>query len=437
MQPSAEASAATYAAQRLIESADPAFFAVAGYDVGLLLVGLIVLVAVILPRLASDRGVVTAPLMYLALGAFVFVWSWAPPLPDLVADAWWPKRLTELGVIVALTSAGLKLNRPFAWTTWRTSWRLLAITMPVTIGAAAWLGWGVAGLVPATALLLGAVIAPTDPVLAADVQTGPPGEPDDSVTRLALTTEAGLNDGLAFPFTNLAIAVALVGLAPSGWLAGWLLVDVLYKITIGVLVGAVSGWLIARLLFGLPARRRLAKTMTGITVLSLTLVPYGFAELASSYGFVAVFVAACVFRQVECDHDHQITLHDFSEEVERVLVAVLMFLVGAYAVTGVFGLMSPILWALALVLVFVVRPLAGLLGLVGTSLSGRERWAISFFGIRGIGSIYYLAYGLHHADFPDAMVVWALVLAVVVVSVVVHGLAARPVMAWVASEGGR
>lgn len=403
-------------------------FGFQSYDVALLLLGLIVLAAAVLPRLVSQRKLLTAPLIYMLAGAFVFLLPWAPELPDLVEDAWWPKRLTELGVIIALTSAGLKLNRPFAWETWRISWRLLALTMPLTIAAAAWLGWWAAGLVPASAILLGAVIAPTDPVLASDVQTTPPGQPDDSKVRLALTTEAGLNDGLAFPFTNLAIAIAIAGLAPSGWLGDWLLIDVLYKIVAGTIIGVGAGYLLAKIIIGIPATEELARTLTGILALSLTLVPYGLAELASSYGFIAVFVAACVFRQYECSHDHQVTLHNFSEEAERVLVAVLMFLVGAYAVSGIFQHMTPTLWLVALAILFVVRPAAGLIGLAGTGLPRRKRWAIAFFGIRGIGSIYYLAYGVFHAEFPGAMTVWALVLAMVIISVVAHGLSARPVM---------
>lgn len=423
-----------YKAQQLIEFNDPGLFTVELYDVGLLVLGLIVLIAVILPRLVSDRLMVTAPLVYMATGALLFLLPWAPTLPDLVDDAWWPKRLTELGVIIALTSAGLKINRPFARTTWTVSWRLLAVTMSLSIAFAAWLGWWLAGLMPAAALLLGAVISPTDPVLASDVQTTAPGQPDDSSTRLALTTEAGLNDGLAFPFTNLAIAVALVGLAPSEWLLGWLIIDVFYKIIVGVLVGAVSGWLMAQLFFRFPATRGLPKTMTGIAVLSLTLVPYGFAELLSSYGFIAVFVGACVFRDVECSHEYHAALHELSEEFERVFVAVLMYLLGAYAASGLLGHMTLPMWGLVVCIVFLVRPISGLIGLVGSDLPRRKRLAISFFGIRGIGSFYYLAYGVYHAHFPEAMSVWAIVIAVVTISVFVHGITARSVMNWVATE---
>lgn len=417
-----------------MENFDWTFLSVDLYDVGLLATGLIILVAVILPRLVSARKMITAPMLYMAIGALIFMLPWAPRLPDIIDHVRWPKRLTELGVIIALTSAGLKLNRPYSRETWQVSWRLLAITMPLTIVATALAGWWAAGLVPASALLLGSVIASTDPLLASNVQISSPDKPDDSKVRLALTTEAGLNDGLAFPFTNLAVILALAGLTPVDWLFGWLLVDVLYKIIVGTLAGAFSGWLIGVLLFKLPATQHLAKTMTGVAVLSLTLVTYGLAELLSSYGFIAVFVAACVFRQLECGHQYHNTLHEVSEEAERVLIAILMILIGAYSVSGLMAHMTLSMWLLAAVVVFVIRPTTGLLGLFGTKLSMRERWAVSFFGIRGIGSIYYLAYGIDQAKFPRATTLWALVVAIIIISVIVHGCTAKPVMAWVTSS---
>lgn len=418
-----------YSAQQLITHGDLGVFSIELYDVALLLIGCGILIASIMPRLAAKNRSITAPMLYLCLGLVIFLLPWAPELPDLMNDIHWAKRFAEMGVILALTSAGLRLNHPFAWNSWRVSWRLLAVTMPLTIAASAWLGWWAAGLLPVSALLLGAAIAPTDPVLAGDVEVPEPNGPEESTSRLALTTEAGINDGLAFPFTNLAIALALVGLAPSGWLGGWLVMDVFYKITAGALIGAGSGYLIAKIIFS-----PLSKITRGVLALSLTLVPYGLAELASSYGFIAVFVAACVYRHYESSHEYQELVHDFSEAIVRLMIAVLMFFVGAYICCGIFGLMTPAMWGVAFAIVFLVRPISGLIALVGTGLPPRQRLAISFFGIRGLGSIYYLAYGLFHADFPDAMKIWAIVLAVILISVVIHGITAVTVMQQLDSE---
>jgi sodium/hydrogen antiporter len=306
------------------------------------------------------------------------------------------------------------------------SWRLLAFTMPLTIAATALLGWWALGLVPATAILFGAVIAPTDPVLASEVQTTDPSSPDYSRSRVALTTEAGLNDGLAFPFTNLAIAIAIVGFEPREWLTGWLVMDVFYRILAGAVVGVATGWCLAKLLFGIKA---LDFFTTGSIALSLTLLPYALAELTAGYGFISVFVAACTFRQQESRHHYQQILHDFSEEMERILVAILMFLIGAYIASGALG---PLTWQgvlVALAVIFLVRPLAGMLSFAGHPLPSWDKWVLSFYGIRGIGSLYYLGYALHRTDFEQAKELWAVVLLIIVISVVVHGLSAKPVMA--------
>ena len=170
----------------------------------------------------------------LGLGFAAFALPLGLESPDPLEQGKLTERLTELAVIVALMGAGLKLDRPPGWRTWMSTWRLLAITMPLTIAAAAVLGWWVAGFVPATAMLLGAVIAPTDPVLATEVQVGAPGEGYEEreagkhdpagaevEVRFSLTSEAGLNDGLAFPFTYAAIAMAIAGPAPGNWIGCW------------------------------------------------------------------------------------------------------------------------------------------------------------------------------------------------------------------------
>ena len=152
--------------------------------------------------------------------------------------------MTEFVVIVALMGAGLKLDRPLGWHSWLITWRLIGVAMPITIAAIALLGWGWLGLDLASALLLGAALAPTDPVLASDVQVGPPKSGEEDEVRFALTSEAGLNDGLSFPFVYLAIAVSLSQVTGKFWFREWLLVDVVWKLAAGIGVG----WLVGRLM---------------------------------------------------------------------------------------------------------------------------------------------------------------------------------------------
>ncbi|WP_249999161.1 sodium:proton antiporter [Actinoplanes sp. M2I2] len=391
-------------------------------------VGVGVLLAGILPRLLEHRPL-SMPIIFVGLGMLVFGLPIDLPDADPLAHPKVTEHLTEIGVIVALMGAGLKIDRPFSRKGWASTWRLLAIAMPLTIAAMALLGWWWIGLVPATALLLGAALAPTDPVLASDVQVGEPTDEEDSEdeVRFALTSEAGLNDGLAFPFVYAAIAMA--GAAGLGWVGEWAWQDLLYKVVVGIVGGLVVGKLLGKLFFRAKTEAlRLARHSEGFLALAATFLAYGVVEVAQGYGFLAVFVAARAIRAAERSHDYHQVLHDFAEQTERLLTVLLLLLFGG-AVVG--GLLEPLTWPAALAglaLIFVLRPLAGFLSLRGAPGRRSEHWVIASFGIRGIGSFYYLSYALTQAAFPGADLAWATIGFVVLVSVVLHGVAATPVM---------
>ncbi len=405
----------------------PEFFEFDFYVVQLFLIASIVLLMLVVAPLVKSKKYITTPIFFLLLGMALFLLPIPWELPEVTDEPVILKRISEFGVIVALASAGLKINDPFSWKTWSSSARLLLITMPLTIAATAFLGWWVVGLVPASAILLGAVLAPTDPVLANDVQTSDPGESDASSIRLTLTTEAGLNDGLAFPFTNLAIAIAVLGLAPSEWFVDWLLIDVFYKIIIGGLVGVVCGKLLGFLLFKLPVDENM-KITDDVFAISLVLFPYAAAELVSSYGFIAVFVSACLFRQKRPEHDYQKRVHQFSITMEGLLEGILMFIIGGYLVFGVLKPLTFPMIGVSLAIIFLVRPISGLIAFTGSNLPKHKKWVISFFGIRGIGSLYYLSYAIYMADFPQPDELWAMTIFIVAISVFVHGVSAKPIM---------
>lgn len=398
------------------------------YVLTLALVGAAILGAAVLPIALAGRPM-SFPIVYVALGMAVFALPLELPPADPLAEGMLIERLAELVVIVSLMGAGLKIDRRAGWSSWATTWRLLAVAMPLTIAGVALAGWWLAGLVPASALLLGAALAPTDPVLASDVQVGPPGSEEEDDVRFTLTSEAGLNDGLAFPFTNAAIAMAAAGASGAGgWLVGWAVEDVLVKLTVGLLAGIAGGRAIGAVIFRLPTTRSIAESTEGFVAFAATLLVYGVTELAHGYGFLAVFVAACVIRDHERGHDYHEVLHASAESLERLMGAGLLVLVGGAVVDGALRPLTVAGAAVGLALVFVVRPLAGWASLVGTRTHGTERWAIAFFGIRGIGSVYYLAHALNAEDFRGAGELWAIAAFVILVSVVVHGVTAAPIL---------
>ncbi|MGQ0845671.1 MAG: cation:proton antiporter domain-containing protein [Sporichthyaceae bacterium] len=397
-------------------------------DLAYALVGLGALLSAVLPRLVAHRPI-SVPIAFLALGAAIFAVPSDLPDPDPLAHPELAAHLTEVGVIVALMGAGLRLDRRPSLRGWASTWRLLGVAMPLTIAAVAVLGWWWAGLVPATALLLGAALAPTDPVLADEVQVGDPSEDPDSEdeVRFALTSEAGLNDALAFPFVYAALAMAAAG-GGTGWIGQWVAVDVVYRLTAGVVVGVVLGRLLAGLFFRWAETIRLAKHGDGFAALAATFLAYGLTELVHGYGFLAVFVCACTLRGVERDHEYHRVLHEFIGQIERLLVVLLLLLFGGAVARGLLGPLTPSGLAVALAVVFLVRPLVASAALVRAPGRRADRAVIAFFGIRGIGSLYYVSYALANGQFAQPGLLWAIVGVVVVVSVVLHGVTAEPVM---------
>jgi NhaP-type Na+/H+ or K+/H+ antiporter len=394
--------------------------------------GVAALLAALLPRLL-DRRPLSLPIVFVALGAAAFALVDALPSPDPMAHETATVHLTELVVLVSLMGAGLALDRPVGWRRWGSTWRLLAITMPLTVVAVAVLGGVLLGLGAAAAVLLAAALSPTDPVLATEVQVGEPtadGDGEDEA-RFSLTSEAGLNDGLAFPFTYAAVAIAAAGAAPGGWLAEWVAVDVLWRIAAGVAAGVGIGWVLRFLFFSRPAEAaRLAERAEGFVALTGILLAYGVAELVEGYGFIAVFVCACTVRAGERAHGRHQVLHAHVEQAERLLTVIVLLLVGGAVARGILAGVSVAEVVLAVLVLLVVRPLTGWIGLARGRTGPAERGVIAFFGVRGIGSLYYLAYGLSEADIAGAEQLWRVTVLVVVGSVLLHGITAGPVMGW-------
>lgn len=397
-----------------------AFFEFSGYHLSLAVVGIIVILARWFPRLVSSREPAAAPLMIL-FGAFAVLaipGLPTPPDPRHAPLVW--EVMAEITVIVALFAAGMRVDSLGPPCKWGPTLRLLLFAMPLTIILIAILGVILGGLTAGGAVLLAAVLAPTDPVLAADVQIAPPHEGGEHPVRFALTTEAALNDGLAFPFVYLGLLIIAQGLMPGEWGLRWLLEDVIWRIGVGAVMGWAGGWLLGQIIFNWPRETRLADTGSGVIAIAGVFLCYGSTELVEGYGFIAVTAMGLSLRRIETGHDYHRHLHDFSESIEHALTALLLIALG-----GVLPVLTTNLgWhhvALAVLLILCLRPLAGLLSLSGSEMANSDRTLVAVYGVRGIGSIYYLAYASGHAQFANLPDLWVITALTILLSTILHG----------------
>lgn len=378
---------------------------------------------------------------------------------DLVRDALLIERVAEVAVLISLFSTGLKLRMPLSEGRWHLPGRLAFGAMALTVGLIALVGVAGLGLPLGAAILLGGLLAPTDPVLAADVQVEHPGDRDR--LRFSLTGEAALNDGSAFPFVMLGLGLlGLHELGTFGW--RWLAIDVLWGVAGGLAIGWLLGMLVGRLVLYLRRTHKEAVGLDDFLGLGLIALSYGAALLMHSYGFLAVFAAGLALRRIEMqstatqdveqerapllqpppgatDHAEQLATDPdhapaymaqavlgFNEQLERIGEVAVVIIVGGLLAAS--RLPFEAIWFVPLLLL-VIRPVSVWLGLLGSHSSGAQRWLIAWFGIRGIGSVYYLAYAVQHGLDPAlAERIGALVLTAVAASIIVHGISVTPLM---------
>lgn len=383
------------------------------------------------------RSPVTAAIIYLAVGLLVGptvlnVFHFNPLKDSALLEV-----LTEVAVLISLFSAGVKMPVPFSFARWRAPILLATVSMTLTVAMVAAFAYYVLGLPLGAAVLLGAIVAPTDPVLATDVQIRHPGDRDQ--LRFTLTCEAGMNDGSAFPFVMLGLG--LLGLHELGDMGlRWVMVDVLWATLGSIAIGVAAGVALARVGWKLRREPHKHELMDDFLGLGLIGVVYGVTVMVNAWGFLAVFFAAVALRQTELklakatnpkpDTEPLPTVSEgslvFKEHLERLSEVILILLVG-----GTLFLNS---WSweavgLALFLFMVARPISVLVGLMGTHSTWRIRGMTSWFGVRGIGSLYYLMYAIQHG-LPEtlALQMIQLTLIVVALSILLHGISVKPLM---------
>ncbi|CAB3693343.1 cation:proton antiporter [Paraburkholderia rhynchosiae] len=404
---------------------------------------------------------VSAAMFYVVIG-----YALGPPGLDLlrldmIADAHLLRTVTEVALLVSLFAIGLRLRVGMLDKLWMVPLRLGFLAMLATVPLLTifsvyvlHLGWG-------PAVLLAAILAPTDPVLAHDVQVHDPDDHD--LLRFALSGEGGLNDGIALPFAMVGLALCAAHAANMGTQAGDVLNlklagTAIWGVLGAIAIGALLGWVTTHAVAWLRTRHAHALGLEGFFALGLIGLSFGAAQLAQTYGFLAVFAAGVSMRRVEHrasgenspretigtvdSEDVEATASDpekahafmtesvlgFTIELERIAEVIIMAMVGNVLATLDAPLFTWQALALTVALFVLVRPASVELSLLGSAAAPTQRRLMSWFGIRGVGSFYYLAYSLEHGPTADVKPLVPLALAVVTASVVIHGVSATPLM---------
>lgn len=412
------------------------------------------------------RMPISTAALYLGIGCLIGPWGLDLIRLEIGANTPGFERLTEMAVVLSLFVGGLRLRLTPDHSKWRPAYRLASLAMVLTIAGIAIVGWSLFALPPATALLLGAMLAPTDPVLAGAVTVGH--SQDHDRLRFALSGEAGLNDGLSFPFVYLALALARTPPAPH-WIASWVLIHVVWAIPAGLAIGYVLGRVIGVAAIWIRSRHRDTAAPTDFLALALIALSYAIAQSVGALGFLAVFAAGIGLRGSErrtVEETPHPSMKDspgehhppaeslvspgtvredelaqpavaagvlvaevftFGDIIERLLEVLLVVLVGVSLATYL-TLDGVVLGLLSLL---IIRPLSVYLSTLGSEPSPLQRALLGWFGIRGIGSLYYLAYAVPRlpSDLRGPNL-GSLVLSTVAVSVVAHGITAQTLMSW-------
>lgn len=381
-----------------------------------------------MPKLSEKTGI-SYSIFYLFAGVILFA-VFPEKLPDPLPQHHnnLTVHLSELIVIISLMSAGIKIDQPFAFKTWRTPLKLVGFTMILLIIFTVLTGYYLLNFTLASAFLLAASLSPTDPVLASDVQVGPPNDSEKSSTKFILTAEAGLNDGMAFPFVWLAILIGNSSSLGSVDFIAWISYELIYKIISGIVMGYVLGRGVGCLIFTLSKKIKSLNANDGLLAVTSTLFVYGITEFAHGYGFIAVFIFAITLRHYEKDHDYHQKLHSFTDQTERFLLASLLIVFGGMIVRGVLNELTWEMAVFSVLFIFVARPAFTYLLLIFEKYSAKEKRAISFFGIKGLGSIFYLAFGIKEFNFSNQNELWSIVSFTILLSIIFHGFTANKAM---------
>ena len=393
----------------------------------LLVVGLLLL-GVTLGSSWISRLPLSYALIYLVFG--ILLGPYGFNIINLEPGAEFLERLTEIVVIVSLFACGIKMNRPLSFGAWNSTVRLIGLLMPLSIAAVALLSHFGLGLNWGASILLGAILAPTDPVLASEVQVNH--AEDRSELRFGLTSEGGLNDALAFPFVYFGLHWLQADSNWQSWFKSWVLVDVIWAIAAGIAGGILVAKAINALSHYSREQEGIEPEVEDLIALATILLTYAFTEMINGYGFMAVFVAGVFVRRsrsLEADKKHS-QLH-FVSLLEKLLEVGTILLLGTLLRAEPLLIYAGPSLVVAGSLIFLIRPIATWISTIGGNLRPATRLLFGWFGIGGVGSLYYLFYTLSDdiADEVGTPLSW-ITLSTVVLSVLIHGVSTTPLMTW-------
>jgi NhaP-type Na+/H+ or K+/H+ antiporter len=346
------------------------------------------------------------------------------------------EKITEFVVIVSVFGCGLKIIRPLQWKAWDITIRLIALLMPISIFAIAIVGRLFLGMDWAGAILLGAILAPTDPVLASEVQLTDTNDQDE--LRFGLTSEGGLNDALAFPFVYFGI-YALKDNNWNNWIVNWVLVDIIWAIAAGIVMGIIVAKTIVWFDKKVQKRRNITSVMEDFVAISTILLTYSLTEMVNGYGFLAVFVAGLVVQRSYRNPEKPLEQLEFVERIEKLSEVGVILLLGSILLWQPIVTYAGQSFLVIILLFLVIRPVGAWMSTIGKRLllprrrllHPGTRWLFGWFGIRGVGSLYYLAYAFGKGLKGDLgeQIGW-ITYTTIVVSVIVHGISSTPLMNW-------
>ena len=365
-------------------------------------------------------------LIYLIVG--ILLGPYGIHLIELRPQAEVLERLTEFAVLISLFGCGLKMSRPLQLKAWNSTARLIGFLMPICIFVLAAIGHILLGFPWGAAILLGAILAPTDPVLASEIQLLDAKDRDE--LRFGLTSEGGLNDALAFPFVYFGL-YWIKDAQWQNWFRQWMLVDVLWAIAAGVGMGL----LVAQSITWIHRQSKQVKSanalMEDFVALSMVLITYALTELVNGYGFLAVFVAGMVVQRSHVTPETYHSQLEFAEQIEKLMEVGIILLLGSLLRIEPMVRFGGEILLVAALLIFIIRPVGAWISTIGSPLNPTQRLLYGWFGIRGLGSLYYLSYsfGKGLSGEVGEEVAW-IIYFTVVISIILHGISTTPLMTW-------